>query len=102
MSSLQWFAIALSSFSAALFLGFMTAAIPDFFAIHLIVSAAIVGIFAVNGLSQSSTYISYGRANPILINFVMRAIAVLALYWVVIGVGHWTFMPEVAIDESLL
>jgi hypothetical protein len=80
--------------TGALFLGFLAHANPNLFAIHLLANAAIVGIFAVNGLGQSSGgYSYYRRIDPVLINFAARAIAVLLIYWAFVGVGHWTYVP---------
>ena len=92
MNPLQGFAIGLSAFSGALFLGFLSAALPNLNGLHLIFTVVIAGIFAATGLTKSREYISYSRGlNPILINFGLCALVTIALYWTVIGVGHWTF-----------
>jgi hypothetical protein len=101
MSPLQFFAIGLSSFSGALFFGFLSAAMPNLNGLHLIVSVTIGGIFAAAGLTQSRNYISYARGlNPILVNFGLCAFVTLVLYWTVIGVGHWTYTPTISPEDS--
>jgi hypothetical protein len=101
MVPLQYFAIGLAAFSGALFFGFLSAAMPNLNAIHLIVTVTIAGIFAATGLTQSRSYISYNRGlNPILVNYGLCALVTIALYWTVIGVGHWTFTPTILPEDS--
>lgn len=84
-------------------MGFLTAAVPELFVIHLLPIVAIIAIFGVNGLNHSRNFIHYGRGiNPVLLNYIGCAILTAFLYSAVIAIGHWTFTPEVAIDESLI
>lgn len=100
---LQLTAFGLAGLSAALFLGFLTHANSNLMPIHIIVSIAIVALFMALALPQAQTYYSYGRVNPIVLNYAFRAAIVLALYWTIIGVGHWTFTPSLVedLDASL-
>jgi hypothetical protein len=103
MTPLSMFSIALSSFSGVLLLGFLTAAFPDLRAFHLIVCAGLVSVFVANGLSQSKNYYSFNaKINPLLVNFIGRAIVVVAFYLLIVAIGHWLYIPEVSPDELYL
>ena len=100
MNPLQCFAIGLSAFSGALFLGFLSAALPNLNGLHFIFTAVIWGLFLATGLTKSRDYISYSRGlNPILLNFGLCALVMIALYWTVIGVGHWTFTAPIQLED---
>lgn len=101
MTPLQYFAIGLAAFSGSLFLGFLTAANPNLNGLHLIVTVVIATIFAINGLTQSRSYITYNRGlNPILVNFGLCALVTIALYWTIISVGAWTFTSPIPLEET--
>lgn len=94
----QLTAFGFGGLSTALFIGFSTHANSNLMPIHLVISVAIVALFMGLALPQAQTYYSYGRVNPIVINYLFRAAIVLIFYWTIIGVGHWTFTPPTVED----
>lgn len=91
MQLLKYCSYALTSLSLSLLIGFLSRAVPTIAAIHLIAIAAIVLVFTVNGVAEMGDA-PYYRRQGLLFSYIMRCVASIVAYVVVMGVGAWLWV----------